>query len=126
MDLNGVSPALAKRFMQAVHATPDAQGEAAAGDDIPAVPDSAPPAAASLADLPASVSNQVPALRYSSHVYSSTAPNRLITLNGHDYHEGDEVAPGIKLLQIQPNDSIFRVGSQSFSLPALTDWRGVQ
>ncbi|MGL4753751.1 MAG: general secretion pathway protein GspB, partial [Aeromonadaceae bacterium] len=63
--------------------------------------------------------------RYSSHVYSSTAANRIITLNGHDYHEGEEVAPGVRLLQIQADYSIFRVGGQSFSLPSLTDWSGV-
>ena len=68
----------------------------------------------------------MPALRYSSHVYSSTASNRIVTLNGRDYHEGDEVAPGVKLLQIQADYSIFRVGRQSFSLQSLTDWNGPQ
>jgi hypothetical protein len=36
------------------------------------------------------------------------------------------VAPGVKLLQIQADYSIFRVGRQSFSLQSLTDWNGPQ
>lgn len=119
VDMNGISPALAQRFRQAV-------ANSAGSDEVRAVPDTAPPAATPLADLPAAVGRQVPPLRYSSHVYSSTAANRIITLNGHDYHEGEEVAPGVRLLQIQADYSIFRVGGQSFSLPSLTDWSGVQ
>ena len=85
-----------------------------------------PPPATPLADLPSALSAQVPPLRYSSHVYSSTASNRIVTLNGRDFHEGDEVAPGVTLLQILADYSVFRVGSQSFSLASLTDWNGPQ
>lgn len=119
VDMNGISPALAQRFRQAVETAPGA-------DEVQPLPDTAPPAATPLADLPTSVARQVPPLRYSSHVYSSTAANRIITLNGHDYREGEEVAPGVTLLQIQADYSIFRVGGQSFSLASLTDWSGVQ
>ncbi len=122
MNMDGVSPALAQRFMQAVQAAPGEPG----ASEIQPVAEVAPPSATALADLPAGISNQVPALRYSSHVYSSTASNRIVTLNGRDYHEGDEVAPGVKLLQIQADYSIFRVGRQSFSLQSLTDWNGPQ
>ncbi len=121
LNLEGVSPALAKRFMQAL--------ETPAGDssmpEIQPQAETPAPAAEPLSALPASISGQVPPLRYSSHVYSSTPANRTITLNGRDYHEGDEVLPGLTLLQIQSEASIFRVGSQSFSLPALSDWKGL-
>lgn len=63
-------------------------------------------------------------MKYGSHVYSSVSANRTININGRDYHEGDEVAAGVVLLRIEPEASIFRVGSQSFSLNALTDWQG--
>jgi general secretion pathway protein B len=122
MNMDGVSPALAQRFMQAVQAEPGEPG----ASEIQPTAEVAPPSATPLADLPTSISSRVPPLRYSSHVYSSTASNRIVTLNGRDYHEGDEVAPGVKLLQIQADYSIFRVGSQSFSLPSLIDWNGVQ
>ena len=122
MNMEGVSPGLAQRFRQAVEAEPGVPG----ASEIQPIPDSAPPPATPLADLPTTLSSQVPPLRYSSHVYSSTASNRIVTLNGRDFHEGDEVAPGVKLLQIQADYSIFRVGNQSFSLASLTDWNGGQ
>ena len=122
MNMDGVSSSLAQRFRQAVEAEPGLPG----ASEIQPLPDSAPPPATPLADLPSALSAQVPPLRYSSHVYSSTASNRIVTLNGRDFHEGDEVAPGVTLLQILADYSVFRVGSQSFSLASLTDWNGAQ
>ena len=122
MNMDGVSSSLAQRFRQAVEAEPGLPG----ASEIQPLPDSAPPPATPLADLPSALSAQVPPLRYSSHVYSSTASNRIVTLNGRDFHEGDEVAPGVTLLQILADYSVFRVGSQSFSLASLTDWQGPQ
>ncbi len=122
MNMDGVSSSLAQRFRQAVEAEPGLPG----ASEIQPLPDSAPPPATPLADLPPALSAQVPPLRYSSHVYSSTASNRIVTLNGRDYHEGEEVAPGVTLLQILADYSVFRVGSQSFSLASLTDWQGPQ
>ena len=122
MNMDGVSSSLAQRFRQAVEAEPGLPG----ASEIQPLPDSAPPPATPLADLPPALSAQVPPLRYSSHVYSSTASNRIVTLNGRDFHEGDEVAPGVTLLQILADYSVFRVGSQSFSLASLTDWQGPQ
>lgn len=123
LNLDGVSPALAKRFMQAVAA--EGQGVDTSTPEIQPQSQSAAPDASPLATLPASISGRVPPLRYSSHVFSSTPANRVITLNGRDYHEGSEVMPGLTLLSIQAEASIFRIDGQSFSLPALTDWRGV-
>ena len=122
MNMDGVASSLAQRFRQAVEAEPGLPG----ASEIQPLPDSAPPPATPLADLPPALSAQVPPLRYSSHVYSSTASNRIVTLNGRDYHEGEEVAPGVTLLQILADYSVFRVGSQSFSLASLTDWQGPQ
>jgi general secretion pathway protein B len=109
---------LEKRFMQAVKATGQADAQASA---TPAIPTSD---ATPLGALPPRISQQVPALKYGAHVYSSVPANRTININGHDFHEGDEVARGVVLLRIEANASIFRVGAQSFSLNALTDWQG--
>ena len=132
MNMEGVSSSLAQRFRQAVEAGPGLPGAVEAGPGLPGaseiqpLPDSAPPPATPLADLPSALSAQVPPLRYSSHLYSSTASNPIVTLNGRVFHEGDEVAPGVTLLQILADYSVFRVGSQSFSLASLTDWNGPQ
>ena len=109
---------LEKRFMQAV--TDTGQSDAI----VAATPKSADSEAAPLGALPPRISQQVAAMKYGAHVYSSVPANRTININGRDYHEGDEVVSGVVLLRIDANASIFRVGSQSFSLNALTDWRG--
>ena len=107
---------LEKRFMQAVNDTAQSPAPVTA-----TTPESE---ATPLAALPARISQQVAAMKYGAHVYSSVPVNRTININGRDYHEGDEVVTGVVLLRIEANSSIFRVGSQSFSLNALTDWRG--
>ncbi len=109
---------LEKRFMQAV--TDTGQSDAI----VAATPRPADSEAAPLGALPPRISQQVAAMKYGAHVYSSVPANRTININGRDYHEGDEVVSGVVLLRIDANASIFRVGSQSFSLNALTDWRG--
>lgn len=109
---------LEKRFMQAVNDSRQATTETAATVKT-ATPDATP-----LSMLPPRISQQVPAMKYGAHVYSTISANRVININGHDYHEGDEVVKGVVLLKIEPEVSIFRVGSQSFSLNALTDWKG--
>lgn len=123
LNLDGVSPALAKRFMQAL--ATEGQAPDSSAPEITPQKQSAVPDAEPLATLPASISSKVPALRYSSHVFSSTPANRVITINGRDYHEGSEILPGLTLLSIQAESSIFRIDGQSFSLPALTDWNGL-
>ncbi len=110
---------LEKRFMQAVNETAQSEHLPVTSEPASESQDATP-----LAALPARISQQVPAMKYGSHVYSSVSANRTININGRDYHEGDEVAAGVVLLRIEPEASIFRVGSQSFSLNALTDWQG--
>ena len=109
---------LEKRFMQAV--TDTGQSDAI----VAATPKLADSEAVPLGALPPRISQQVAAMKYGAHVYSSVPANRTININGRDYHEGDEVVRGVVLLRIDANASIFRVGSQSFSLNALTDWQG--
>ena len=75
-------------------------------------------------DLPVQIARQIPPLRYGAHVYSSQPAKRVININDHNYHEGEMVAPGIRLLEIQPRQSVFQMGAQRFSVKALTDWAG--
>lgn len=65
---------------------------------------------------------QLPSMKYNAHVYASNNAERVINLNGHDYHEGDVVAPGLILKQIAVDSSIFTYQGQDFSVNALTDW----
>lgn len=115
-DTTDTKSTLEKRFMQAVNDTVQS--------DVTVPATTAEPEATPLGALPPRISQQVPAMKYGAHVYSSVPANRTININGRDYHEGNEVVSGVVLLRIGANASIFRVGSQSFSLNALTDWRG--
>ena len=70
--------------------------------------------------------DQLPALSYDFHVYSSVAKDRWIRINGEDLVEGQFDSSGkIQVVEIQANRSVFRLGSQSFSLQSLTDWRAL-
>ena len=69
--------------------------------------------------------DQVPAISYDFHVYSSVAEERWIRINGEDLLEGQfDSSDKIQVVEIQPNRTVFRLGSQSFSLQSLTDWQG--
>lgn len=121
VDLDGVSPDLASRFQAAVAAQTRQTGS-------PAIPEPASGEISGvmpLGDLPDAVARRVPPLNYRSHVFSSDPSQRLVNINGKDCYEGDEVAPGVVLLQILPEGAILRVAGQSFSLGALTDWPGI-
>ena len=68
---------------------------------------------------------KVPAIQYNSHMYSSVPEDRWIRINGKTLKEGGFDNTGLlELIEIQPQRSIFRLGRQSFSIEALTDWKG--
>ncbi|WP_108652248.1 general secretion pathway protein GspB [Dongshaea marina] len=129
-DLKGISPSLASNFLKAVKATGQQGNTPSQAPAQPAVAaqnnqDSVFSMALPLGSLPMDLQKDVPALQYSSHVYSSSAGDRVVTLNGKDYHQGSWVTPKLQLLEIGREGVIMRVDGQSFSLKALTDWPGV-
>jgi general secretion pathway protein B len=69
-------------------------------------------------------SDELPALRYSAHVYASEDGKRSITLNGQRYHEGDSPTPNLIIEQIQQDVTIFNFNGEVFTLDALEDWPG--
>ncbi|MDT7834555.1 general secretion pathway protein GspB [Aquabacterium sp. OR-4] len=84
---------------------------------VPAMPAEAPPASArlpTLAELPEALRRQVPPLALGGGMYSEQASQRLVIVNGQVAHEGSEVAPGVRLLQIRPKSVVFGVGGQRF------------
>jgi general secretion pathway protein B len=75
-----------------------------------------------IADLPQYLREQIPDISYSSHVYSSQIQNRSVRINNRDLREGSWLTDDIEVLEILQNEVIMRVGAQSFSLNALSDW----
>ncbi|MGY8905261.1 MAG: general secretion pathway protein GspB [Burkholderiales bacterium] len=62
--------------------------------------------AVELAQLPASVRQQLPSLSVSGSTYSSNPAHRLLILNGQVLREGDKLAPGHVLEQIKEKSAL--------------------
>ncbi len=74
-----------------------------------------PPAAAmTLAELPLAIQQDLPPMSVSVHAYSAKAGERLVGINSRLLHEGDEVAPGLKLEQITPDGMILSYKGYTF------------
>ena len=69
---------------------------------------------ASMADLPLSVQQELPALTISFHVYSGDSEKRLVGINNRMLREGEHVVPGLKLEQITPDGMILGYKGYSF------------
>ncbi|QNF14209.1 general secretion pathway protein GspB [Aeromonas jandaei] len=111
-------PTLAEQLMRALNETPLQQ-------ESGTVPQSVQPAQLmSLNAAPLSIRQQVPAFSYGSHVFSSNPAKRAVVLNGREYREGSEIAPGVRLASIAQEYMVLDVGGQSVTLKALQDWQG--
>jgi general secretion pathway protein B len=88
---------------------PERPGDSAAADvvDLPKV--------ISMAELPPSVRQELPAMKISVHAYSSNPGARLVGIDYRILHEGDDVVPGLKLEQITPDGMIFDYKGYRFS-----------
>lgn len=74
----------------------------------PAVPDAAPDQRVrTMAELPASIRQEMPKISISGHVYAAEAEGRLVGINDQLMREGDSPAPGLKLEEITPDGMIF-------------------
>ena len=69
---------------------------------------------ASMADLPLSVQQELPAMTISFHVYSGDSEKRLVSINNRMLREGEHVVPGLKLEQITPDGMILGYKGYSF------------
>lgn len=111
-------PTLAEQLMRALNETPLQQ-------ESGTVPQSVQPAQLmALGSAPQSVRQQVPQLSYGSHVFSSNPAKRAVVLNGREYREGSEIAPGVVLATIDQQYIVLQVAGQSVTLKALQDWQG--
>ena len=72
------------------------------------------PSVISMAELPLSLQQELPAMAISVHAYSGNPRDRLVGINNRMLREGDEAAPGLKLEQITPDGMIFGYKGYSF------------
>lgn len=90
-------------------------GEAAASSNTVANP-------LKIADLPVDVQQQIPAMTFSSHIYSDDAKFRMVNINGKLLHEGDMVANGLRLVRITEEGVVLTFEGYTFEVSVLHDW----
>lgn len=95
-----------------------APGRAAASTVVTAAPgaNAAPAPVPLLKDLPESLRRQLPALATGGAMYSDSAANRMLIINGQIYREGDSIAAELVLEQIKLNTAVLAFKGQRFSI----------
>lgn len=87
---------------------PDATARTGAGaTTTPVVP---------LRELPEDVRRQIPPLAIGGSMFSKDAASRMLIVNGQVLHEGDDVAPGLKLEQIRLKAAVLRFQQHRFEI----------
>lgn len=72
------------------------------------------PSAVSMAELPLSIQQALPAMSITVHAYSAKPADRLVGINSRLLREGDEVASDLKLERITPEGMILNYRGYSF------------
>ena len=67
-----------------------------------------------MADLPLAIQQALPSMSISVHAYSGKPAERLVGINGRLLHEGEEIAPGLKLLEIMPDGMVLSYQGYNF------------
>jgi general secretion pathway protein B len=69
-----------------------------------------------LSELPEAMRRQIPALVIAGAVYSDDPNQRLLLVNNQAFGQGNTVAPGVQLEEIQTSSSIFNFQGTRFQL----------
>ncbi len=70
-------------------------------------------------DLPPAIQQELPKVEISAHIYDSNASSRIISVHGSAFHEGDNVAAGLRLESIIPEGVILSYKGYRFYKPFL-------
>lgn len=73
-------------------------------------------------ELPDDVRNNLPAMTFSFHVYSSNPQQRTIIINNRRVREGDEVSGGIQLQEITEDGVILLSAGHRIHIGVLSGW----
>jgi general secretion pathway protein B len=68
------------------------------------------------AELPEDVRRDIPALTIGGAMYSETAANRMLVINGQVFHEGDQPYQGLVLEEIRLKSAVFKQRNTRFSI----------
>ncbi len=98
---------------RAPEATPKAVERMPKPLDKPPPPAPAPKILA-MSDLPDTIRQELPPMSITVHAYSAKPADRLVGINNRLLHEGDDVAPGLKLEQIVADGIVLNFKGYSF------------
>ena len=73
-------------------------------------------------ELPFEMSQHIPVMEFSAHVYSSNPVQRSIVINGRFMEEGDWLASDLFLSEITPDGAIFDFKGQLFHQGVVSAW----
>ncbi|KJG37465.1 hypothetical protein UA32_13275 [Photobacterium angustum] len=131
LDLSGLSPKLAAQLKSAIVATDgesyqdnelDRSGDEVDDQPVVKAPKQSQSKVIPIGLLPASIQNQLPKMNFEQHIYSSTPAKRWVKVNDKELHEGDSIAPGVKLARIESRDVVLKFDGYEISMPALSEW----
>ncbi len=72
--------------------------------------------------LSIAIQTQLPSMAFSAHMYSSNRDGRWVRVNGRRLVEGDYIAEGLQLVNIEPQKVILSFKDEVFTMNALSDW----
>ena len=74
------------------------------------------PSVRTFAELAPEIRAQLPQVNVSGSTYSSNPAHRMLIANGKVVHEGEEIAPGLKLEAIGPRSAVLNHGGTRYSI----------
>jgi hypothetical protein len=75
-----------------------------------------------IADLRQSQKDQIPSIFYSEHNWATNPAERSVVLNRQRFTEGQQVKPGLRLLEILPDSIVMEFQGTEFRLQSLNSW----
>lgn len=115
-------PAVAPPVLQVQSPAPQA-APAPANTTLPPATQTSAPAAPTqpqekrilaLSDLPPDVRRGIPEMSFAVHLYSAKPAERMVSINGKMLKEGQEVSPGLQLLEITADGMVFGYQGYTF------------
>ena len=100
------SPAIAARKTAAPAPAPTAAAQPSTRGDTAAKASAPEARVLALSELPEEVRRGLPAITIGGSIYSRSAANRMLVINGQVFHEGDELMPALMLEQIKPKAAV--------------------
>ena len=66
--------------------------------------------------------DEIPSIFYSQHNWSSDPAERSVVLNGQERREGQQVKPGLRLVEILESSIVLNFNGTEFQLRSLNSW----